>query len=66
MAGAFIAQGLCLQRVRKPEAETMKDPLAWAKEVASSGGLVMPIGFIADIGHMIFRRRPRSAARRKR
>src|SRR5262245_7292691 len=51
-ARRFLAQGLWWQRVRPPTRDTVRDVLAWAKELASGGQPLPPLGFIADIGHV--------------
>ncbi len=50
----FLAQGLWLQRLRPPTAATVKPALEWALEVAASGEPLLPIGFLADVGHLAF------------
>jgi hypothetical protein len=53
-ARRFIVQGLWWQRVLQPQATTVRHILTWAKELASGGQLLPPIGFIADLGHVTF------------
>lgn len=53
-ARRYLLQGLCLQRVRAPSASTMEAILHWALEVAAEGDPLPPIGFVADVGHLMF------------
>lgn len=50
-ARRFLAQGLWWQRVLPPTAATVRAALTWAKELASGGQPLPPIGFVADLGH---------------
>jgi hypothetical protein len=50
----FLAQGLWWQRVLPPRAPTVRPVLEWAKELATSGQPLPPIGFVADLGHVAF------------
>jgi hypothetical protein len=53
-ARRFVVEGLWLQRVLKPTAATVKPALDWAMEVAASGRPLPPVGFVADVGHLLF------------
>src|SRR5262245_8546225 len=50
----ILAQSLWLQRAVKPEAATVKPALEWALEIASQGLPLPPVGFVADLGHVLF------------
>jgi hypothetical protein len=50
----YILQGLWLQRVVKPSAELVRPILEWALEITSDGQPLPPIGFVADLGVVIF------------
>ncbi|MBI1830492.1 MAG: hypothetical protein HYR84_03465 [Planctomycetes bacterium] len=51
----FVAQGLCWQRIGAPRAEDVAAILDWASAIASEGDPLPPLGFIADVGHLVFR-----------
>ncbi len=51
-ARRFLVQGLWWQRALPPGAATARAILTWAKELASSGQPLPPVGFIADLGHV--------------
>jgi vWA domain found in the FtsH ternary systems/N-terminal helical region fused to the FtsH ternary system vWA domain len=51
-ARRFLLQGLWMQRVRRPAVETVQRVLEWALEIASGGGPLPPLGFVADVGHL--------------
>lgn len=53
-ARQFLTQGLWWQRVLPPTAATVRSALTWAKELASGGQPLPPIGVIADLGHVGF------------
>jgi hypothetical protein len=53
-ARRFLQQGLWLQKVLSPSAAVVQAPLEWALEIASAGDPLLPIGFIADVGHLAF------------
>lgn len=53
-ARRYLVEGLWLQRAVKPTAATVKSALGWAMEVAVSGRLLPPVGFVADVGHIAF------------
>ncbi len=50
----ILAQSLWLQRAVKPEAATVKPALEWALEIVSEGQPLPPVGFVADLGHVLF------------
>jgi hypothetical protein len=54
-ARLFIAQGLWLQRAAAPAAVTVRPALGWALEIAAAGQPLPPVGFIADLGNVLFR-----------
>lgn len=51
----FLTQGLWCQRMLPVRAEHVAGILDWALAIASEGEPLPPLGFIADVGHMIFR-----------
>src|SRR5262245_33725915 len=51
-ARRLITQGLWWQRVVQPSAANVRDVLLWAKEAASGGQPLPPVGFIGDLGHV--------------
>src|SRR5262245_1767123 len=51
-ARRLLAQGLWWQRVVPPTSATVREVLLWAKEAASGGQPLPPIGFIGDLGHV--------------
>src|SRR6516225_5123045 len=51
-ARRFVLQGLWWQRVVPPSAGRVREVLEWAKEVASAGQPLPPVGFLADVGHV--------------
>jgi hypothetical protein len=51
-ARRLLVQGLWWQRVLPPTASTTRNVLSWAKEAASGGQALPPIGFIGDLGHV--------------
>jgi hypothetical protein len=53
-ARTFLQQGLWLQRVVPPTAETVKPALEWCLEVLARGNPLPPVGFVADLGHVAF------------
>ncbi len=53
-ARRFLAQGFWLQRADLPRAETVGPALRWTMELASGGEPIPPIGFVADVGHLVF------------
>jgi hypothetical protein len=53
-ARRFVVQGLWLQGVRPPTAETARPVLEWALAAAADGHALLPVGVIADLGHVAF------------
>lgn len=54
-ARRYVVQGLWLQRVVfPPPADYLRLHLQWALEIASSGDALPPIGFVADVGNVVF------------
>src|SRR5262245_21629543 len=53
-ARRYVAQGLWLQRVLTPRAATLPETLEWALELAGCGEPLPPVGFVADVGHIVF------------
>jgi hypothetical protein len=53
-AQRFILQGLWLQRAVPPAASTVKSILDWALQIAADGQPLLPIGVVADFGHVAF------------
>jgi hypothetical protein len=53
-ARRFLLQGLWMQRVRRPAVETVQPVLEWGLEIASGGGPLPSLGFVADVGHLAF------------
>lgn len=58
-ARRFVVQGLWLQRVFVPRVQTVEAILDWALEIAGSGEPLPPVGFVADVGHVVFQERMR-------
>jgi hypothetical protein len=52
-ARRYLTGGLWLQRVLAPMASGVRPGLEWTLEVASGGQPLPPIGFVADIGHVL-------------
>jgi vWA domain found in the FtsH ternary systems/N-terminal helical region fused to the FtsH ternary system vWA domain len=53
-ARRFVVQGLWLQGVRAPAAESVRPALEWALATAANGHPLLPVGVIADLGHIAF------------
>ena len=53
-ARRFLTQSLCWQRIEPARAENVPAVLDWALAIASEGEPLPPLGFVADVGHMIF------------
>lgn len=53
-ARAYLLQCLWLQRVVVPSAVQVRIILEWAQEIAASGQPLPPIGFVADLGNLVF------------
>src|SRR5262245_53477189 len=54
LARRFVRQGLWLQRATPPAAAGVRPALEWALEVAAAGQPLPPVGFVADLGHVLF------------
>ena len=52
-ARRFLLQGLWWQRVLAPVRPSVQPALALALEVAASGALLPPVGFVADVGNAV-------------
>jgi hypothetical protein len=52
-ARQFVVQSLWLQRVILPTAAGVRPALEWALEIAAGGHPLPPVGFVADIGHVL-------------
>jgi vWA domain found in the FtsH ternary systems/N-terminal helical region fused to the FtsH ternary system vWA domain len=52
-ARQFILQGLRLQRALPPSAASIRPALQWSLEIAASGLPLPPVGFVADLGHIL-------------
>jgi hypothetical protein len=52
-ARRFVVEGFHLQRAVKPSAATVRTALEWAMEVASGDQPLPPVGFVADVGHVL-------------
>jgi hypothetical protein len=50
----FLAQGLWLQRIAAPKPASVPNVLRRARRLASEGEPVPPVGFIADVGQLVF------------
>src|SRR4051794_19072945 len=53
-ARGYLLQGLLLQRITGPAANTVRDALTWAQEISAAGDPLPPTGFIADLGQAVF------------
>src|SRR6476469_2977397 len=53
-ARRFILQGLWLQRATSPAPATVRPALEWGLEIAAEGQPLPPIGFVADLGNVLF------------
>src|SRR5262249_49740138 len=51
-ARPFLAQALGWRRVLPPRKDEARLVLTWAKELASGGQPLPPVGFVADLGHV--------------
>jgi hypothetical protein len=54
IARTYCVQGLWLQRILPPRAEEVPAILNWSLEVADAGEPLPALGFIADVGHLVF------------
>jgi hypothetical protein len=50
----YILQGLWLQRLVPPTAALVRPALEWALEIASGGQPLPPVGFVADLGNVVY------------
>lgn len=50
----YILQGLWLQRVVNPTPSLVRPALDWAVEIAAEGNPLPPIGFVADLGNLVY------------
>jgi hypothetical protein len=53
-AREYVLQGLWLQRVVPPTAGLIRPALEWALEVAAGGQPLPPVGFVADLGNVVY------------
>src|SRR5947209_16254404 len=53
-ARAFLGQGLWLQRVVPPSAATVRPALEHALEIVAGGHSLPPVGFVGDLGTIVF------------
>jgi vWA domain found in the FtsH ternary systems/N-terminal helical region fused to the FtsH ternary system vWA domain len=53
-ARRFVLQSLWWQRVLPPNAGNVRATLEWAREIATTGEALPPLGMIADLGHLAF------------
>ena len=53
IARQFVLQGLVLQRVAAANAKSIQAALQWSLEIAASGHPLPPVGFVADLGHIL-------------
>jgi hypothetical protein len=57
-ARRFLLQGLWWQRVLPPSPERVRPVLEWALEIVSGGHDLPPLGFLADLGHVVLGQAP--------
>jgi hypothetical protein len=50
----YILQGLWLQRGVKPTPALIRPALEWALEISSAGQPLPPVGFVADLGNLVY------------
>jgi len=62
-ARAFLGQGLWLQRVVPPSAATVRPALQQALEIVAGGHSLPPVGFVGDLGTILFEMGRESAGR---
>jgi len=53
-ARTFVGQGLWLQRVVPPSAATVRPALEQALEIVAGGHSLPPVGFVGDVGAIVF------------
>jgi hypothetical protein len=61
LARDYCAQGLWLQRILPSRSDRVPEILSWSLEVADAGEPLPALGFVADVGHLIFQ--PESGSR---
>jgi hypothetical protein len=54
-ARRYLLQGLWLTRTSRPDPDRVKAPLDWLLQLANDGQPLLPIGVVADFGHLAFR-----------
>ena len=54
LARAFLLQSIWLQRTVAPNSIDCKRCIEWAMQIVSAGDAIPPLGFIADIGRLVF------------
>jgi hypothetical protein len=54
LARQYLGQGLCWQRITPPNSERVAAILEWAQAIASEGEPLPALGFVADLGNIIF------------
>jgi len=54
MARRYVLQSICRQTVLSPSVETVTTILEWGLELAALGEPLPPLGFIADVGHLVY------------
>jgi hypothetical protein len=52
-ARRYLLQGLWLQRTVSPATDTVRPALEWAREIVAAGQPLPPLGFVADLGHLL-------------
>src|SRR5947208_2395991 len=52
-ARRFVLQGVWLQRVTRPAAANLRHVCDRAICIATSGDILPPLGFVADLGHLL-------------
>src|SRR5688572_2853330 len=53
-ARRFVAQGRCQQRAVPVVPAGVRAALEWAVELLCTGEPLPPLGFVADLGHVVF------------
>src|SRR5262249_9497885 len=54
LARSFCAQGLWLQRILPSRSDQVPEILSWSLEIADAGEPLPALGFVADVGHLVF------------
>jgi hypothetical protein len=52
-ARRFLVQGIWLQQVVAPAADNIRSALEWSLAIAAGGQPLPPVGFVADLGHIL-------------